>query len=67
MGMLVGGCHKRASFWEGVLGKIRSKLGSWKGKFVSMAGRIFLIKLVLTSLTFFYLSFYRVPTTVAKE
>ena len=45
--------HKICIFWEGMLNKLRSRLSSWKGKFFSMAGRICLIKFVLTSLLLF--------------
>ena len=37
----------------------------WKS--LSMAGRIFLTKSVLTSLPLFYVSFFCMPTTVVKE
>ena len=34
LGMIVGGCHKRSAFWVGVLKRIKSKLGRWKGRFL---------------------------------
>jgi len=67
LGVTVGGNHKRCVFWEGVLNKLRSMLISWKGKFLSLASKICLIKSVLTSLPLFYISFFCMPTIVVKE
>jgi len=67
LGVTVGGNHKRCIFWEWVPNKLRSRLCSWKGKSLSMASRISLIKYVLTSLSLFYVSFFCMPTTVVKE
>ena len=46
LGLPVGGCHKRGEFWDEVVNKVKRKLGRWKGRFISMAGRICLIKFV---------------------
>jgi len=67
LGMMVGGNHKRCVFWEGMLNKIQSRLSSSKGKSLSLAGRLCLIKSVLTSLPFFYVSLFCVSATVVKE
>ena len=56
LGVLVGGNHKRCAFWDGVITKIRNRLSAWKGKTLSLAGRLCLIKSVLTSLPLFYVS-----------
>ena len=48
LGPPIGGCHKREVFWDGVVGKIKSRLGRWKGRNLSMAGRIYLIKSFLS-------------------
>ena len=67
MGVKVGGNHKRCVFWEGILIKLRSRLSAWKGKSLSLAGRVYLIKSVLTSLPLFYVSLFCMPTTVVRE
>jgi len=67
LGMKVGGNHKRCKSWEGVLGKVRKWLDKWKGKRLSMAGRIFMIKSVLTSIPLFYLLMFFVPVAMMKE
>jgi len=50
LGLPVGGCHKRGVFWNGVLERVQGKLSRWKGRWLSMAGRICLIKSVLSSI-----------------
>ena len=50
-----------------MFGKFRSKLGLWKGKFLSPASRLCLIKYVLTSLPLLYMLVYCKLTIVMKE
>jgi len=63
----VGGFHKRDVFWVGVLDKIESKLSSWKGRFLSLAGKICLFKFVLSPIPLFYVSLYKVFAMVLNE
>ena len=67
LNLLVGGCHKRSKFWEEVVEKVRKRLSKWKCKFISMASRLYLIKLVLFALPLFFLSLYKIPVMVKKE
>jgi len=67
LGMLVGGCHKRGAFWGGVIERMKARLCRWKGRFLSLAGRICLIKSVLTFIPLFYLSLLKMPSVVANE
>jgi len=67
LGLLVGGSHKRVSFWDGVLERVKNRLGRWKGRFLSLAERVYLIKSVLSSIPLFYLSMYKLPSAVLKE
>jgi len=67
LGMLLGGNHRRSKFWEEVVERVRRRLGRWKGKFISMAGRLYLIKSVLSALPLFYMSLYKMPLMVANE
>lgn len=52
---------------EPLLKKLKDKLGSWKGKILSLGGRITLINSVLSSLAIFQLSFFKAPCRVIKE
>jgi len=46
---------------------LRKKLNSWKGKHMSVGGRLVLINSVLTSLAMFMLSFFEVPKQVLER
>ena len=47
--------------------KIRSRLALWKMRFISKAGRLILIKSVLSSLSTYFLSVFRMPKSVALD
>jgi len=61
LGLYVGGNPRKRQFWEPVVDKIRAKLNVWKGRYLSSAERICLIKSVFTTIPLFYLSFYKAP------
>jgi len=50
-----------------VLNKLKARLNVWKGRFLSLAGRICLIKSVLTAVPLYYLSLFRVSEMVYKS
>jgi len=41
LGILVGGSHKRREFWIEMIGKIHKKLSRWKGRAISLDGRVY--------------------------
>jgi len=67
LGLEVGGNPRKKKFWEPVLNKLKSRLSVWKGRFLSMAGRICLIKSVITAVPLYYLSLYKAPESVCKS
>ncbi|XP_073263045.1 uncharacterized protein [Populus alba] len=66
LGLPLGANPNRLSTWKPVLSTIRAKLLTWKGNFLSMAGRLCLIKSVLSSLPLFYMSVFAMPKGVTK-
>ncbi|GKV30574.1 hypothetical protein SLEP1_g39375 [Rubroshorea leprosula] len=50
LGLLVRGNPHHHSFWKPMIDKFRSKLASWKGKLLSIDGRITLLTSVLSAL-----------------
>jgi len=50
LGLPIGGNQARCSFWEPMLSKIRKNLSVWKGRNLSFAGRVCLIKLVINAI-----------------
>jgi len=67
LGLEVGGNPRKKKFLEPVLNNLKSRPNVWKGRFLSMEGRICLIKYVLTSVPLYYLSLFRVSDTVCKS
>ena len=57
----VGGNPRRKEFWEPIVSKVSVKLSAWKGRFLSLKGRICLIKSIFTFIPLFYFSFYKAP------
>lgn len=67
LGLPLGANPSRRSTWKPVLDKLKQKLASWKRRLLSFAGRLTLIKCVMSNLPIYYLSMFRIPTGVAKE
>ncbi len=53
--------------WKLIEERIEKKLSSWKGKHLSVGGRLVLINYVLSSLAMFMISFFEVPKGVLRK
>jgi len=67
LGMLIGGNPRRIEFWNPVVDKIKTILSRWRGKTLSLAGRVCLIKSVISALSLFYFSFFKAPIVVRNQ
>ena len=67
LGLEVGGNPRKKQFWDPVVKKVEAKLSSWRGRFLSMAGRICLLKSVFTAIPLFYLSIFKAPVAVCNK
>ena len=67
LGLPLGANPSRRSTWKPVLDKFKQKLSTWKRRLLSFAGRLTLIKSVLSSLPIYYISLFKIPAGVAKE
>ena len=67
LGLSIGGCHKRGAFWSRVIERVLGKLSRWRGRCLSLAGRICLLKLFLSSIPLFFMSLFKLPSVVAKK
>ncbi|XP_028075237.1 uncharacterized protein LOC114277538 [Camellia sinensis] len=67
LGLPLGASPRRKKVWKPVIDKIKSRLAGWKRRLLSFAGRLTLIKSVLSSLPVYYLSLFKMPEGVAKE
>ncbi|GKV28743.1 hypothetical protein SLEP1_g37755 [Rubroshorea leprosula] len=61
LGIPIGGNHKRVAMWKPMVDSFRKKLSTWKGRYLSLGGRITLINSVLSSLPVFLMSIYLIP------
>ena len=67
LGMPVGGSHKCVAFWNGVIEKVQTRLSRWKGRCLTMDGRICLIKSVLSAIPLFFMSLFKLSSRVAGK
>ena len=63
----LGANPNRISIWKPVLSQIRGRLNSWKGWLLSMAGRIILIKSVISTIPLYYMPISCIPKAVARK
>ncbi|GKU90798.1 hypothetical protein SLEP1_g4749 [Rubroshorea leprosula] len=61
LGITVGGSCKRIAFWKPLVEIFERKLATWKGRYLSLGGRITLINSVLSSLPVFWMAMYVIP------
>ena len=47
--------------------KLKSRLSRWKGRLLSLAEKICLIKFVLSSIPLFYMSLFKLSVVILKE
>lgn len=53
--------------WNILIGKMEKKLDCWKGKLLSICGRVILLKFVLCDMPIYWLSIFRVPNKVKRR
>lgn len=58
LGLPLEGNARAISFWDTPIEKIRKRLASWKKRFFSKAGRLMLIRLMLSETPIYYLSLF---------
>jgi len=61
LGLPKGGDPHKLDFWRPLLNIIKNRLSNWKSKFLSFGGRLILLKSVLSSLSVYFLSFFKAP------
>jgi len=67
LSMPIGGNPRRLSFWEPLLNRIKSRLSGWSSKHLSFGGRLILLKVVMSSLPAYVLSFFKAPTGIVSS
>ncbi|XP_021971650.1 uncharacterized protein LOC110866811 [Helianthus annuus] len=67
LGIPIGANMNRAKNWNPVIERLKAKLSKWKGRHLSMVGRMTLAKSVLGSLPTYYLSLFAAPKCVITK
>jgi hypothetical protein len=67
LGLFIGGDPRRLAFWDPVMHTLKSRLSSWKSRFLSFGGRLTLLKSVLTSMPVYALSFFKAPSGIISS
>ncbi|CAJ2667177.1 unnamed protein product [Trifolium pratense] len=67
LGLPIGGDPRRLCFWEPVLDRLNNRLSGWRSRFLSIGGRLVLLKSVLTSLPVYALSFFKAPSGIISS
>ncbi|XP_022014076.1 uncharacterized protein LOC110913564 [Helianthus annuus] len=64
LGIPLGANMNRVSNWDPIISIFRNRLSNWKARFLSIGGRVVLIKSVLESLPIYFFSIFKVPVKV---
>ena len=67
LGLPLGANPRSKNIWQPVIDRFNSRLSRWKGSQLSMAGRVTLIKSVLSSLPTYYMSLFLIPQGVRES
>ena len=57
----------KASLWDEVLIKLKSKIRAWGGQWLTKAGKLTLVKAVLSSLPIYQASFLLAPKSIMEQ
>lgn len=66
LGMPLGGSQKSCAFWDLVVERVNKKLTCWKQSYISLGGRITLIKAALSNIPVYYMSLFKMPIKVVN-
>ncbi|XP_039040629.1 uncharacterized protein LOC120178942 [Hibiscus syriacus] len=66
LGLPLGATRNSSVIWEPVVQNFHSKLAGWKAATLSLAGRLVLIKSVLSSLPTYFFVYIKIPASILK-
>lgn len=66
-GNFLGDSPRKANMWKHVVDNLGKRLAVWRGKLLSVGGRVVLINYVLNAVPIFTLSLYKAPLVIIKE
>lgn len=66
LGMTLGGSKKSRVFWDPVAERVNKRLACWKRSYISLGGRIILIKVAMANMPVYYMSLFKMPVKIVK-
>ena len=66
LGLPIGGSSSKVALWDPIIKRTENKLSTWKGKILSIAGRLTLIKASIASLPLYFMSMFPAPKGVIE-
>lgn len=67
LGLPIGMKPRSKALWDPLIGKIEKMLSSWKKQYLSLGGRITLIKACLSNILVYYMSLFKMPKAMVKK
>ena len=67
LGLPIRGDARRLVFWDPLMKRINSGLSAWSSRYLSLGGRLVLLKSVLSSLPVYALSFFKAPSSIVSS
>ena len=67
LGLPLGGNPKACGFWDPLIKRISRRLDGWQKTYLSFGDRITLIQSCLTHMSCYFLSLFKIPTSVAAK
>ena len=67
LGLPLGARANSTKAWDPVIEKFGKRLAGWKSSFISMGGRVTLLKAVFACLPVYFLSLFQIPKSVKDE
>ena len=65
--MPLGAQNKEIAVWSEVLARRNKKLASWKSQYLSLGGRLTLVKSVLDALPSYMMSLFPIPKNIVEK
>ena len=67
LGLPIDGNASRMDFWEPLINRINSRLLGWISRYLSLGGRLVLLKFVMSSLPVYALSFFKASSGIISS